>query len=78
MFLIDYVNNIYQQTTHYIRTYKLKEYNCDIEWDFLEFFVESHSSEKFYKIETKNLWTAFEIFLENAGLRKKKNGGYYI
>ena len=52
----------------------LKEYNRDIEWDFLEFFVKRHSSEKSYKIETKNLWTAFEIFLENAGEKRRMEG----
>ena len=49
----------------------LKEYNRDIEWDFLEFFVKRHSSEKKpFKLETKSLWMAFETFLEIAGEKR--------
>ncbi len=54
----------------------LKEYNRDIEWDFLEFFVKSHSCEnKPFKLETKKkLWMAFETFLENTGEKRRMEG----
>jgi hypothetical protein len=53
----------------------LKEYNRDIEWDFLEFFVKRHSSEKKpFKLETKSLWMAFETFLEIAGEKRRMEG----
>ena len=52
----------------------LKEYNRDIEWDFLEYFVKRHRSEKSFKIETKNLWMAFETFLEIAGEKRRMEG----
>ena len=52
----------------------LKEYNREIEWDFLEFFVKRYSNEDTVKVETKNVWLAFENFLETAGEKRRMEG----
>jgi hypothetical protein len=52
----------------------LKEYNREIEWDFLEFLVKRHKDETTLKIETKSLWLAFENFLEAAGEKRRMEG----
>lgn len=52
----------------------LKEYNREIEWSFLETFVKRHREMKTLKIETKNLWMAFEDFLDNVGEKRRMEG----
>lgn len=52
----------------------LKEYNREIEWDFLEFLVKRHREDKTLKIETKNLWLAFEGFLDKSGEKRRMEG----
>ena len=52
----------------------LKEYNREIEWSFLEYFVKRHRGDKTFKIETKNLWMAFEEFLDKVGEKRKMEG----
>ena len=52
----------------------LKEYNREIEWDFLEYYVKLVSSLEIHKIPTKNVWMAFETFLENAGEKRRMEG----
>lgn len=52
----------------------LKEYNREIEWSFLENFVKRHRGDKTLKIETKNLWLAFEEFLDNVGEKRRMEG----
>ena len=52
----------------------LKEYNREIEWDFLEHFVKNYTSAPTVKIETTKLWMAFENFLEQAGEKRKMEG----
>lgn len=49
----------------------LKEYNKDIEWNFLENFVKNNKSNDIIKIEYKNLWYDFENFLERVGEKNK-------
>ena len=52
----------------------LKEYNREIEWEFLENFVKRHRGDKTFKIETKNLWLAFEEYLEKVGEKRRMEG----
>lgn len=52
----------------------LKEYNREIEWDFLEYFVKRYPNHSTLKIETTKLWTAFENFLETAGEKRRMEG----
>ena len=52
----------------------LKEYNREIEWDFLEHFVKNYMTAPTVKIETTKLWVAFESFLEQAGEKRKMEG----
>ena len=52
----------------------LKEYNREIEWSFLEHFVKRHRGDKTLKIETKNLWFAFEEYLDNVGEKRRMEG----
>jgi hypothetical protein len=52
----------------------LKEYNREIEWDFLESFVKRNKTETIFKVETKNVWLAFENFLENNGEKRRMEG----
>jgi hypothetical protein len=52
----------------------LKEYNREIEWNFLENFVKRHRGDKILKIETKNLWMAFEEFLDKVGEKRRMEG----
>jgi len=52
----------------------LKEYNREIEWDFLEYFVKQVPSLSTLKIETTKLWSAYENFLETAGEKRRMEG----
>ena len=52
----------------------LKEYNREIEWSFLENFIKRHRGDKTLKIETKNLWLAFEEYLEKVGEKRRMEG----
>ena len=52
----------------------LKEYNREIEWDFLEYFVKKFKSSSTLKLETSKLWLAFENFLEEAGEKRRIEG----
>lgn len=52
----------------------LKEYNREIEWDFLEYFVKKFKSSSILKLETSKLWLAFEHFLEEAGEKRRIEG----
>lgn len=52
----------------------LKEYNREIEWDFLEYFVKKFKSATTLKLETSKLWLAFENFLEEAGEKRRIEG----
>lgn len=52
----------------------LKEYNRDIEWNFLEHYVKLHKHQKILKIETKYVWSSFESFLESNGEKRRMEG----
>lgn len=52
----------------------LKEYNREIEWDFLEYLVKQFKSSTIFKLETTKLWLAFENFLEEAGEKRRIEG----
>jgi hypothetical protein len=52
----------------------LKEYNREMKWNFLEYFVKTHRDDKTLKIETKNLWMAFEEYLDNVGEKRRMEG----
>jgi hypothetical protein len=52
----------------------LKEYNRDIVWDFLEFFVKRYKKHDSLKIDTKKVWESFETYLEDCGERKRMEG----
>jgi len=49
----------------------LQEYNKDIVWGFLEYFVKRNINEKIFKVSTKTLWNSYESFLEKNGEKKK-------
>lgn len=49
----------------------LQEYNKDIVWSFLEYFVRRHVQDKILKIATKTLWDSYANFLEENGENKK-------
>ena len=49
----------------------LQEYNKDIVWSFLEYFVKRHIQEKILKIATKTLWDSYANYLEENGENKK-------
>ena len=52
----------------------LKEYNREIEWDFLEYFVKLFKSSSEFKFETTKLWLAFENFLGETGEKRRIEG----
>ena len=52
----------------------LKEYNREIEWSFIEYFVKRHHKEHILKIATKLVWTSFENYLENNGEKRRMEG----
>lgn len=52
----------------------LKEYNREIEWNFLEHYVKQNKHQKIFKIETKTLWASFESFLERNGEKRRMEG----
>ena len=52
----------------------LKEYNREIEWDFLEYFVKQLPTHSTLKFQTTKLWSAFETFLDTAGEKRRMEG----
>ena len=52
----------------------LKEYNKEIEWCFLEYFVKKYHKEHILKLSTILVWTSFENFLENNGEKRRMEG----
>jgi hypothetical protein len=52
----DYSKYIDQQMMLFI------EYNCEIEWDFLEYFVKQSRIPSIAKIPTKPVWAAIKLF----------------
>ena len=53
----------------------LKEYNRDIEWDFLESFVKRFDNEHgLFKISTREVWGHFDTFMGNNGESRRMEG----
>ena len=52
----------------------LKEYNREIEWDFLEHLIRILRKQTIIKITTKELWNYFEEFLETIGEKRRIEG----
>ena len=52
----------------------LKEYNREIEWDFLEYYVKQSRKLSIMKIPTKSVWAAFETFMESNGEKRRMEG----
>lgn len=53
----------------------LKDYNRDIEVDFLEYFVKRfHFEDEAFKKPTKEVWGMFETFLSNNGESRRMEG----
>ena len=57
--------------------FDLVEYNKEIEWGFLEYFIRDtiNNDKKIteYKISTKDLWHHFDLFISNNGENKKSD-----
>ncbi len=52
----------------------LKEYNREIEWDFLEYFVKQYRRQSIMKVSTKSVWIAFENIMERNGEKERMEG----